>query len=49
MHKKGVRTFEPHPQGPHVSKCAISVKVDSQIAPKILDLGYPLSTENETM
>jgi len=39
-------TFWWHLQAPYVSNRIISVKIDSQIAYKMLDLGYPLRMGN---
>ncbi len=40
------RSFQKHLRATHGSDSAISAKVDTQIAHKMLDLGYPLSMEN---
>ena len=46
MNKVDGRSFQKHVRATHGSDSAISAKVDTQIAPKMLDLGYPLSMEN---
>ena len=45
MNKVDGRSFQKHVRATHGSDSAISAKVDTQIAPKMLDLGYPLSIE----
>ena len=47
MHNAGEWTFQQHLQAPHVPNCAISVKIGSQLAYKMLDLGCPQWLESE--
>ena len=49
MNKVDGRSFKKNVRHTHGSDSAISAKVDTQIAHKMLDLGYPLSMENRVM